>query len=70
MKFFEPTVSWTALLSGFSSIRFESALSLPLSPPSPESSSSEPQAAIPVAINAATISANSIRSRKWLVVIS
>ena len=56
MKFFEPTVSATPLLSGFSSIAVE-LVSVPVSPES--SSSSSPQAATASASTSAASKANS-----------
>src|SRR4029450_9600641 len=63
VKFFDPTVTWMPLLSGFSSIR----LAL-VSPPSPSSSSSPPHAATPSARISATSNANSARTLGWLVI--
>src|SRR5215211_1031574 len=63
VKFLEPTVTWTPLLSGFSSIR----LAL-VSPPSPSSSSSPPHAATPSARTSAANNANSKRTLDWLII--
>src|SRR5918994_4385235 len=63
VKFFDPTVTWTPLLSGFSWIR----LAL-VSPPSPSSSSSPPHAATPSASTSAASKANSMRTLGWLII--
>src|ERR687898_2123020 len=63
VKFFEPTVTWTPLLSGFSSIRLALVPS-----PSPPSSSPPPHAATPSASTSAARSANSARGRVWMLI--
>src|SRR5919106_50778 len=66
VKFFDPTVTWTPLLSGFASIR--SALA---SPPSPSSSSSSPpHATTPSARTTAANRANSARSLESVLIES
>src|SRR5215207_8406059 len=64
VKFLDPTVTWTPLLSGFSSI----TLALVSPPPSPSSSSSPPHAAMPSARMSAASIANSARTLDWLII--